>query len=58
MGAPATTAGAGFAFMSGARNLSTLGKQGNGRAKSIAMSIAKLEKRGIPKKRAIPNYWL
>lgn len=54
----AVAAGSGFALMSGARKLSTLGTSGSGQAKSIAMSIAKLEKRGVPKRRATPNYWL
>ncbi|MFV1599221.1 MULTISPECIES: hypothetical protein [unclassified Phaeobacter] len=56
--AAAGTAGLGIAVAGGARKMSTLGKKQDGTAKSIAMSIAKIEKRGVPARRAVPNYWL
>ena len=56
--AAAGTAGLGIAVAGGARKMSTLGKTLDGTARSIAMSIAKIEKRGVPKKRTVPNYWL
>lgn len=52
------TAAAGFTVTRGAKKMSTLGKKQDGTAKSIAMSIAKIERRGVPAKRAVPNYWL
>lgn len=30
----------------------------DGTARSIAMSIAKIERRGVAARRAVPNYWL
>lgn len=56
--AAAGTAGLGIAVAGGARKLSTLGEKPDGTAKSIAMTIAKIENRGVPKRRAVPNYWL
>jgi len=56
--AAAGTAAVGIAVAQGARKLSTLVSEPNGTVKSIAMSIAKIEKRGIPKRRAVPNYLL
>jgi len=56
--AAAGTVGLGIAVAGGARKLSTLGRTPDGTAKSIAMSIAKIEKRGVPRKRAVPNYWV
>ena len=56
--AAAGTTSLGIAVLGGARKMSTLGKKQDGTAKSIAMSIAKIERRGVPARRSVPNYWL
>ncbi len=56
--AAAGTAGLGIAVAEGTRRMSTLGAKRDGTAQSIAMSIAKIERRGMPARRAVPNYWL
>jgi hypothetical protein len=53
--AAAGTTGLGIAV---ARQMSTLKRERQGTANSIAMSIAKLERRGVPTRRKVPNYFL
>lgn len=56
--AAAGLAGLGISVTAGTERMSTLGQKGDGTARSIAMSIAKIERRGVPARRAVSNYWL